>query len=102
MDVADPSLPAATANTTSASTSSSTSRPAVATVPNPAISSAQPMASRFGVERPRWDRMHRQLLCLPANVPHCLPYIIDEAVSMVPEEAQSTIQGRGACTIAYF
>jgi hypothetical protein len=54
------------------------------------------------MERPHWDRMRQEVQCLPANTPHCLPYIVDETVSISPEEAQSTIQGRGMCTNTHF
>ena len=64
-------------------------QPAQATVPDPYK------------EPPRWDHMQEQLLHLPVHLPHCLPYIIDEAVSMAPEEPQSVIQGCGMCTNAY-
>jgi hypothetical protein len=108
MDVVDPSrpeLPLAATNATSASAS----RLAVVAAPNATFSSAPslasvapPKVSQFSEERPHWDRMRQQLLRLPANTPHCLPYIVDEAVSISPEEAQSAIQGRGMCTNTYY
>jgi hypothetical protein len=62
---------------------------------------AQPTVPDLYEQPPRWDHMRQQLLRLPPHLPHCLPYIIDETVSMTPEEAQSAIQGRGTYANAY-
>ena len=62
---------------------------------------AQPTVPDPYKEPPRWGRMRQQLLRLPVHLPHCLPYIVDETVSMAPEEAQSTIQGRGTYANSY-
>jgi hypothetical protein len=110
MDIEDPSRPGPRlAVTNAASSSTSTSRLAVAAAPNhtflsaPRLDSvAPPKVSQFHQERPHWHSMHQQILHLPANTPHCLRFIIDEALSMSPEEAQSAIQGHGMCRNAYY
>ena len=106
MDVDDPSCPwLAVTN----APSTSTSHLAVVTAPNTTFSSTPSLASvthskvsQSWKECPHWDHMRQQLLHLPANVPHCLPYIIDEAVLISPEEAQSSIQGHSTCMNAYY
>ena len=62
---------------------------------------AQPTVPDLYEQPPRWDHMRQQLLRLPAHLPHCLPYIVDETVSMTPEEAQSVLQGRGTYANTY-
>jgi hypothetical protein len=59
-------------------------------------------APQSSMERPHWGPMCEQLHYLPANMPHCLPYIVDETVSISPEEAQSATQACGKCTDVYF
>ena len=107
----DPNAPSSSSSLPhQAVSSSSVSHQAVSSssVSHQAISSdpsltrvAQPTVLDPCEQPPRWEHMRQQLLRLPAHLPHCLPYIIDEAVSMTPEEAQSAIQGRGTCTNAY-
>lgn len=100
-DLDDPSRPETRPpNEIAPIASSSTPRPAVVARATPSsaptlASLVQPEAFQFAEERPHWDRMRHQVLDLPAHIPHCLPYIVDENVSMSPEEAQSAIQARG-------
>jgi hypothetical protein len=102
-DIVDPSRPWAPPvdqNAPSSSSSSSVSHQVVSSAPSlPRV--AQPTVPDIREQRPRWDHMRQQLLRLPVRLPHCLPYIVDETMSMTPEESQSAIQGRGTCTNAY-
>src|SRR5271169_2416724 len=78
MDVADPSRPWLVAvNTTSAFASSLSSARSL-------DSAARSKVSQSIEECPHWVCLHEQLLCLPTNTPHCLPYIVDEAMSISP------------------
>ena len=100
-DLMDPSRPwVRPVDHNAPSSSSSVSHQAVSSAPR-LDQPAQAMVPDPYKEPPRWDHMREQLLRLPVHLPHCLPYIIDEAMSMAPEEPQSAIQGRGTCTNAY-
>src|SRR5271154_354405 len=98
-DLVDPSRPwVSTVDQNTPSSSTLISRQAVPSAVS-LTGVAQPMVPDVREEPLRWDHMHQQLLRLPAHLPHCLSYIVDEAVSMTPEEAQSAIQARGTCTM---
>lgn len=100
-DLMDPSRPwVRPVDQNAPSSSSSISHHAVSSAPS-LNQAAQATVPDLYKQPPRWDHMRQQLLRLPAHLPHCLPYIIDETVSMTPEEPQSAIQGRGTCTNAY-
>lgn len=94
MDPSRPWVTPAEQNTASSSSSASVLHQAVSSTPS-VTRAAQPAVPDTCEQPPRWDRMRQQILRLPTHLPHCLPYIIDEAVSMTPEEAQSAIQSRG-------
>ena len=118
-DITDPSRPWAPPldeNAPSSSSSASISHQAALSAPSLAPSLApsfttnltpsltrvaQPTVPDLYEQPPRWDHMRQQLLRLPVHLPHCLPYIVDETVSMTPEEAQSAIQGRGTYANTY-
>ena len=104
-DITDPSRPWALPfdkNAPSSSSSGSVSHQAASTNLTPSLTqAAQPTAPDLYKHPPHWDHMRQQLLRLPVHLPHCLPYIVDETVSMTPEEAQSAIQGRGTYTNNY-
>jgi hypothetical protein len=100
-DVVDPSRPWASAVDQNAPSSSALiSRQAVPSALS-VTGVTQLVVPDVREQRPRWDHMRQQLLRLPTHLPHCLPYIVDETISMTPGESQSAIQARGTCTNAY-
>jgi hypothetical protein len=100
-DLVDPSRPFVTpVDQNAPSSSSSISHRAVSSALS-LTQVAQPTVPDVREQPPRWDHMRQQLLRLPVHLPHCLPYIVDETVSITPEEAQSAIQGVGTCTNVY-
>lgn len=47
------------------------------------------------LDRPRWDRMRQKVTELPPNIPRASMYIVDDALSLSPEESQSVLQSKG-------
>lgn len=56
----------------------------------------------FQLGRPQWARMRQKVAELPPHIPRASMYIVDDALSLSPEESQSVIQSKGKHIIFHY